>query len=165
MFTVLRHWFQKTFASQGPPEGNIQHGKLYNRTGECHSCGQCCTNIYLVHGNLPIATLADYERIKGQNPEYEYFKPVAETEDGVRFQCTHLQEDNRCAIYEDRPSFCRRYPTEDVLLLGGILAENCGYRFTPGISFSSHLAQTAKKKRLSPEKIKPMLLRPGILDA
>ncbi len=160
----LTHWFQQAFTVKDPPMEGLLPGKIYNRTGACHSCGQCCTNIYLVHRNAPIASIEAFEAIKNDNPEYAYFQPVAETEDGVRFQCTHLQANNRCAIYEDRPSFCRRYPTEDVLLLGGILAEDCGYRFSPVLAFSELLNQTARKKKLSPETIKPRLLRPGVLD-
>ena len=47
----------------------------------CVGCGACCRNV---------------GRIKGFTEPFD--------EDGV---CTHLQSDNSCAIYEDRPLICR----------------------------------------------------------
>lgn len=46
----------------------------------CTQCGACCRNIRLIHPDWPV-------------------KP-----DG---SCIHLQADNRCAVYENRPKECR----------------------------------------------------------
>lgn len=162
MFSRLK-FFQWLNADLRPKQP-MRPGRYYNRTGECHLCGACCTNIYLVHNNKTIQDPEEFERLKPDNPEYEYFKIIAETENGLRFQCIHLQADNTCGIYENRPTFCKRYPTEEVLLLGGVLAENCGYQFSLRQTFDEVLNQTAGRKTLKPEKAKSLLLRPGITD-
>ena len=105
-------------------------GQYYERTGSCNQCGKCCTNIYLIHGEQTIDNMALYEELKASNPEYNYFVPLLEEEEGgLSFSCKHLQADNTCGIYEQRPDFCRRYPSELGLLMGGKLADGCGYRF------------------------------------
>lgn len=38
---------------------------------------------------------------------------------GVYARCKHLQEDNRCGIYETRPKICRKYSTESCDYHGG----------------------------------------------
>jgi Fe-S-cluster containining protein len=38
---------------------------------------------------------------------------------GVYARCKHLQEDNRCGIYETRPNICRKYSTESCDYHGG----------------------------------------------
>lgn len=130
-----------------PPEeikqdGRVQ-GQYYERTGSCNQCGKCCTNIYLIHGQRVIDDAALFEELKHGNPEYAYFKVVDEAEDGLLFQCVHLQEDNRCAVYADRPDFCRKYPSEHSLLMGGKLADGCGYRFRLLQTFQDVLHQLA----------------------
>lgn len=116
-----------------PSEETRQSGRLsgqyYERTGSCHQCGKCCTNIHLVHGEQTIDSMARYEELKASNPEYGYFVPTVDDDGGLSFSCMHLQADNNCGIYEQRPDFCRRYPSEQGLLMGGKLAEDCGYRF------------------------------------
>ena len=130
-------------------------GQYYTRHGSCNMCGKCCTNIYLIHGEDTIDSVAMFEKLKRKNPEYEWFSPVNETEHGLQFQCVHLQPDNSCGIYEDRPTFCKKYPSEKSLLLGGQLAEGCGYTFEIINSFQSVLSQVAEKKRLKAGKLLP----------
>lgn len=50
----------------------------------CTSCGACCRRVYMSH--------------EGLFPQ-EWVK-----EDG---SCIHLTKENRCAIYETRPEYCR----------------------------------------------------------
>jgi Fe-S-cluster containining protein len=126
-------------------QSGVIQGQYYERTGACNQCGKCCTNIYLVYGQQTITSIAMFEEVKSQNPEYEYFKPVLEQEDGVLFQCIHLQADNSCGIYHNRPLFCRKYPSEHSLLMGGKLAEGCGYSFRLLRSFKDVLQQVAKQ--------------------
>lgn len=117
-------------------------GQYYRRTGSCNMCGKCCTNIYLVHGQETIETEERFEELREDNSEYQYFVPINKTDDGLRFQCIHLQEDNSCAIYDDRPDFCRRYPSEHSLLMGGELAKGCGYSFELIETFRDVLSKT-----------------------
>lgn len=128
----------------------VLQGQYYERSGSCNQCGKCCTNIYLVYGQQTIESVEMFEEVKHANPEYQYFKPVAQEEDGLLFQCIHLQADNSCGIYNDRPEFCRRYPSEHSLLMGGKLAEGCGYSFRLLKSFQDVLGEVADKTDFNP---------------
>ena len=134
------------------PEENKQagvvQGQYYERSGSCNQCGKCCTHIYLVYAQQTINSVSMFEEIKANNPEYHYFKPLRQEsdEDGLLFQCIHLQADNTCGIYEQRPSFCRQYPSEHSLLMGGKLAEGCGYRFRLLNTFQDILGQVAARQ-------------------
>lgn len=140
-----------------PPQTGLVSGKFYDRAGSCHGCGKCCTNIYLIHGDETIASVARFEELQALEPEYASFKPIGVEDDGVLFQCIHLQADNRCAIYEERPSFCRLYPSEKSLLMGGKLAENCGYQFHVKQPFNQVLSRVADKHRNKPPKAGKLL--------
>src|SRR6478609_7331659 len=116
-------------SSQIPQTGVLQ-GKYYERSGSCHQCGQCCTNIYLVHEEKAINSLSLFQELQKTKPEYASFIPIdSDSEGSLIFRCQHLQEDNRCGIYDSRPELCRLYPSEQGMLMGGKLAAGCGYQF------------------------------------
>lgn len=133
-----------------PPQNGTVTYDYYVRTGECNSCGKCCSGIYLIHGEEVIDTIAKFDKLKLRHDDYKHFTPMEETAQGVMFRCSHLQPDNRCGIYDDRPMFCRKYPTEDTLLMGGVLAPGCGFTFKTKIAFQDVLQKTSKKKKLNP---------------
>lgn len=149
MLEIVKAFLRPEETSQA---GSLQ-GQYYERTGSCNQCGKCCTNIYLVFGQQTINSLEMFEAIKSENPEYEYFIPLkAQSDpDGLVFQCKHLQADNRCGIYNQRPNFCRKYPSEHSILMGGKLAEGCGYRFSLLKTF-----QDVLKQKLSPASYSPL---------
>ena len=129
---------------EAPQAGRLQ-GQYYERTGSCNQCGKCCTQIYLVYGQQTINSIEMFEEIKAENPEYGSFKPLLREsdEEGLQFQCVLLQADNTCGAYAERPDFCRKYPSEQSLLMGGKLAEGCGYQFQLLQNFQSVLQQVA----------------------
>lgn len=143
MLDIVKSFLQPAEIKQA---GVIQ-GQYYERTGSCNQCGKCCSHIYLVYGQQTINSLEMFEDIKANNPEYQSFKPILSqsSEDGILFQCIHLQADNTCGIYQDRPNFCRQYPSEHSLLMGGKLAEGCGYQFRLKQTFQDVLQQAAAK--------------------
>lgn len=128
-----------------PSQSGVQMGQYYKRSGECHTCGKCCKDIFLIHEERTIESLEAFEILKEQNPEYTHFIPVRETVDGLQFQCKHLSSENRCLIYQNRPDFCRKYPSEKTILLGGKLAEGCGYQFELLKSFHTVLGDLSEK--------------------
>lgn len=130
-------------------QSGVIEGQYYERSGSCNQCGKCCSNIYLVYGQKTIDSLEMFEEVKLHNPEYEYFKPIVREDDGLVFQCKHLQADNSCGIYDRRPNFCRKYPSEHSLLMGGKLAEGCGYRFRLLKSFQDVLRNVSDQKSLN----------------
>lgn len=155
-------WLKKRFS--GSPRGAEVVGKYYRRTGDCTLCGKCCQNIYLIHDEQTITSVEQFEALKPLNPDYQSFRPMDETEHGVTFACIHLQEDNSCGVYDDRPEFCRRYPNEEGLLKGGYLPPECGYQFEVLKPFSAVLRQTANPSlslRGGPKARRGNLLRFG----
>lgn len=138
----------------GEPFARAQSGEVRGRyvvrRGECHSCGDCCRNIYLLHDERPIASLSAFRALQAEHPEYASFEPVDETSHGVRFRCHHLTAENRCAEYASRPAFCRNYPSEKGLLLGGQVSPNCGYRFEPLRRFHQVLADVSASTAREP---------------
>ena len=141
MLNIVKHFLnQDDFQQNG-----FLGGEYYDRQGACGQCGKCCTQIYLIYGQQVIDSIPLFESLKETNPDYHYFVPLDEKEDGLIFQCKHLQTDNRCAIYSDRPDFCRKYPSEQSLLMGGKLAEGCGFRFTLKKTFQQVLAEKMGK--------------------
>ena len=120
----------KSFLNPGEPRqsGTVQ-GSYYERTGSCNQCGKCCSHIYLVHGQKLLVDEEHFESLKKENHEYAYFKVIDRQPDGLLFQCVHLQDDKSCGVYNDRPDFCRKYPSEHSILMGGKLADGCGYQF------------------------------------
>jgi uncharacterized protein len=80
----------------------------------CEYCTAKCCRYFA----LPIETPTDFE-------DYEFIRwfllhdrATVFKEDGdwyllVHTTCEHLQSDNRCGIYETRPTICREYTTKD----------------------------------------------------
>lgn len=126
-----------------PQAGEVM-GQYYKRTGACNMCGKCCTNIYLVHNKEVIKTAYEFEKLQALESEYQGFTPVEVDEHGLRVACKHLKADNSCEIYEERPSFCRKYPSEVGILLGAELATGCGYSFELLKTFNQVLAEEVK---------------------
>lgn len=145
----------KSFLGLNPPQSGEVVGQYYRRTGQCNQCGSCCTDIYLVHSGNVIADKKTFQALQLLNPDYRWFKPIDEDEHGLLFQCKHLKKDKSCAIYNKRPLFCRKYPSEEGMRMGGKLAQGCGYRFQVKIPFEEVLAKTQTQKTLKPGVLLP----------
>ena len=107
-------------------------GKKYYRTGECKGCGRCCRQIYVKHAKGVIQDEKDFERLKHQHRFYTYLKVMGKDEIGLVFECQNLDsETHKCKIHKTRPGICRRYPQEEIFMMGGTLSEDCGYSLEP----------------------------------
>ncbi|HXS37194.1 MAG TPA: YkgJ family cysteine cluster protein [Flavipsychrobacter sp.] len=86
---------------------------------DCLACANCCKNYSPRFKTPDIKRIARSLGMKEGDFVEQYLR-LDEDNDYVVKQspCPFLAEDNRCKIYEDRPSDCRRYPytDEDVLL-------------------------------------------------
>lgn len=136
-------------APQEPVQKGSVAGQYYERTGSCNLCGKCCSHIYLVYGQQTINSLEMFASVQDKNPEYNYFKPLSSQNDpeGILFQCIHLQADKSCGIYQNRPDFCKKYPSEHSIIMGGKLAEGCGYQFKLIQSFQDILKQISHSEK------------------
>jgi hypothetical protein len=121
--------------------------KKYYRTGSCNACGRCCRQIYVKHKHV-IQTEEEFEKLRFMHPFYSYLKVVDKDETGLVFECENLdRETNKCRIHKKRPGICRRYPQEEIFTMGGVLAENCGYKLEPIVSFEEVFDKVKKKTK------------------
>ena len=106
------------------------------RTGECHSCGECCKTVNMTvvrditiqqHGSLKELELyLSYRgiRVVGSDEKRNqlYYS--------IDVPCSELTEDNRCRVHvsPNKPLICHLYPSsnEDVEDI-----PECGYDFQP----------------------------------
>lgn len=121
--------------------------RKYYRSGECLRCGLCCQKIYVRHKNI-IQTEKEFNRLKLLHPFYTYLEIVDKDELGLVFNCTKFDKEKHiCTIHKERCGICRRYPSEQIYKMGGELAENCGYKFTPIETFDEVFNNIKKKKK------------------
>ena len=75
-------------------------------------------------------------------------KIVGSDETGLVFECMNLDpETNKCKIHKKRPGICRRYPQEELFMMGGTLAEHCGYKLEPIVSFDEVFEKVQSKSK------------------
>ena len=111
-------------------------------SGKCEMCGKCCTSLNFTLGAGWISSKRAFERLKKKYPEYERFEICGRAPGGaITFRCRMLGDDNLCSDHENRPAFCREYPTRDVYFMGGELLSNCGFRFEAVPSFKNMLRE------------------------
>ena len=121
--------------------------KTYYRSGHCLGCGRCCKQIYVRHAKNVVQTEEEFKKLRLLHPFYTYLNITGKDEIGLIFECTNLDEKtHKCKIHKKRPGICRRYPQEAIFMMGGELAENCGYKFTPIETFDEVFTRLNKKK-------------------
>jgi Fe-S-cluster containining protein len=86
----------------------------------CDSCAAlCCRYISLPIDNP--TTRKDYDDIRWYLIHQNIVVYIEKEQwyVGVLNRCKHLQDDNRCGIYETRPAICRKYTTDNCDYHGG----------------------------------------------
>lgn len=122
-------------------------GKKYYRTGNCLGCGKCCQKIYVQTSKHVIQDEAEFEKLKFLHVFYTYLSVVGKDDIGLIFSCSNLDEKtNLCKIHKHRPGICRRYPQDELFMMGGELAQDCGYKMVPIIPFAEVFDKVVKKK-------------------
>src|SRR5574344_1499301 len=123
-------------------------GKKYIRFGECKCCGACCSHIYITHKGAVINDEEKFKKLQKFNWFYSTLEVIDADEIGLIFKCTNLDEEKKmCKIHKQRDKICRKYPQEEIFMLGGSLGENCGYRFEPIDKFDDILKKIQKKSK------------------
>ena len=121
-------------------------GKKYYRIGKCSRCGRCCKNIYVKHGKKFITNKKLFNSLKPLHPFYFDLEIIGKDEIGLLFACKNLDEETKmCKVHKRRAKICRDYPMEEILKMGGTLAEGCGYKFEPIEQFRDILDKAIKK--------------------
>lgn len=121
----------------------------YVRSGNCKGCGRCCQSIYVRHAKNIIKTKEEFELLKTQHFFYNWLNVVDEDgEFGMVFECSKLnKETGKCGAYSKRPLLCRQYPLEEIFDMGGVISDDCGYKFLPIKSFESVLKKIQKTSK------------------
>jgi len=78
---------------------------------DCLQCGNCCKSIPPMISNRDVKRIS---KVLGMSKDVFLEKYVVVDNDGDQVinssPCPFLASDNKCQIYEDRPSACRAYP-------------------------------------------------------
>lgn len=120
--------------------------KQYFRTGACNRCGACCSKIYVNHKKGIIKTEEEFLKLKRIHPFYTYLEIVDKDDNGLVFKCNKFDKNKHiCTIHKFRPGICRRYPSDVILKMNGVMAEECGYTFKPIESFKEVLYKEQQK--------------------
>lgn len=116
--------------------------------GNCHCCGRCCKKLSLDDGKGWIRSFDDFQSIVNDNPDYSCFKIVGCDDFGIlQLQCSHLDGNGTCSIYERRFSFCRDFPDKNLIFCGGGLPEGCGYTIRTVTPFSKVLEKSLDQSK------------------
>lgn len=119
--------------------------RKYYRFGSCSGCGKCCRKIYVQTHKHVIQDEKEFEKLKLMHRFYTYLKVIDKDETGLVFSCENLDEEtNLCKIHKKRPGICKRYPQEELFMMGGELSEGCGYKMIPIIPFAEILDKLVK---------------------
>lgn len=86
------------------------HEEVFEHT-DCLTCANCCKTTSPIFYQRDVEKAAKQLKIKPGQFVERYLK-VDEDNDLVlqNSPCTFLAEDNRCNIYDNRPTACREYP-------------------------------------------------------
>lgn len=121
--------------------------KKYYRKGNCLGCGKCCKKIYVQTSKHVIQDEKEFEKLRFLHRFYMYLTIIDKDKTGLIFSCSNLDETtNLCKIHKNRPGICRRYPQEELFMMGGELSKDCGYKMIPIISFSEVLEKKLNNK-------------------
>jgi uncharacterized protein len=86
------------------------HNQVFAKV-DCLECANCCKTTSPIFYPKDVERAAKALKIKAAFFEQEYLR-VDEEGDYVLQQspCAFLREDNKCSIYDNRPTACREYP-------------------------------------------------------
>lgn len=124
--------------------------KRYYRSGKCVCCGACCENIYVRHNSKIIQTLDEFENIK-KSDDYSFYQHITvidKDEFGLVFACEKFDKEKKlCKDHKNRPSICKKYPSEEIFQMGAQLCSECGFSFSPIEKFDEVLKKVSKKPK------------------
>src|SRR6476661_1159713 len=94
------------------------HDEAFEKV-DCLQCAACCKNYSPRFKTPDVKRISKYLGMKESNFIETYLRVDDEGDFVVKSSpCPFLGEDNRCSIYEERPSDCARFPytDEDVII-------------------------------------------------
>jgi Fe-S-cluster containining protein len=89
------------------------HDAVFSKT-DCLQCANCCKTTSPIFYQKDIERLAKRLRIRPVNFISTYLTLDTDNDYVLKSApCPFLETDNRCAVYDDRPTACRTYPHTD----------------------------------------------------
>lgn len=121
--------FQEAYELGSDASMHEMFGLLFERQGTCDylNCTSCCCHNQLLKGTdgQAIKQQADLDRLVLADKRNACWNKLAANEKGHWiFTCKHLQEDNSCSNYSERPQICHDYPANILNL-----KDACSYHF------------------------------------
>jgi Fe-S-cluster containining protein len=127
----------------------------------CDKCAALCCQYFALEIDKP-TTVEDFDNIRWYlvHQNVVVFVENKKWYLGVLNKCKNLMEDNRCAIYEERPRICRGYSTDNCDYHGG----DYGYEklFTSAEELRAY-AEAKLGRSILPRKKKPRIRLKGKL--
>jgi uncharacterized protein len=107
----------------------------------CDQCSALCCRYFVLEIETP-ETRRQYDDIRWYLVHQNVFVFIEKKKWylGVYARCKHLQDDNRCGIYDTRPKICREYSTDNCDYHGG------EYDWTVLFSSAEQLAAYAEEQ-------------------
>ena len=119
--------------------------RQYYRYGKCIRCGACCSRIYVNSNKGIITDEEELKKLKKLHPFYTFLEIIDKDNNGLVFKCKKYDKEKHvCTIHKFRPGICRRYPSEIILKMNGVMNEKCGFYFKPIDSFADVLNKMKK---------------------
>ena len=107
----------------------------------CDKCSALCCRYFVLEIDTP-ETRSEFDNVRWYLVHENVFVFIEKKKWylGIYSRCKHLQEDNRCGIYETRPRICREYSTDNCDYHGG------EYDWTVLFSSAEQLAAYAEEQ-------------------
>lgn len=111
----------------------------------CQKCGAKCCRYVALEIDKP-KTKSDFQNIRWYVAHSGVWVYIDDRVWHLAFDavCSHLDEDNRCTIYDDRPDICRQYGRDSCEGSGDL---NHQHEFRTIEEVDKYLAKRKKKKR------------------
>lgn len=103
----------KGYGNQEKVDSHAQeaHAHFFSRI-DCTKCANCCKTISAEFKKADVKRIANFKNVKPQDIIDQYLTIDEDNSDAFMsktLSCTFL-EDNKCSIYEVRPTDCKDYP-------------------------------------------------------
>lgn len=115
---IYRNFLQRPDKNKVLKQLPALHEEAFSKI-DCLQCANCCKNYSPRFKTPDVKRISRYLKMR----ESEFIDRYLKVDDDGDFvakslPCPFLSDDNRCSIYDQRPSDCRRFPytDEDVLI-------------------------------------------------
>jgi uncharacterized protein len=108
-------YFLKSLSSEVIDEKMEPIGKHFTKAIDCTACGNCCKNIMISADSQEILKISNALQMEFDVCKKKYFESSTESDNHLinAIPC-HFLKDDKCTVYENRPSACASFPHIDL---------------------------------------------------